>query len=287
MNRKYVTIFLCISVVAFCSYIVFASEQFINPTGGKKIDHSTFHTGIDVFSKPGEKVYSIIVGKVLRVESDEKSSWRGLTIKGIGDDVNCTVRILGINPITDVGTKVDLQTVIGIAQDPSIEFPGIKSYLHIELYQDGKRVDPTKFIASRLKDRPMIHPAVGIDYDRKINQLVASAKNLEKETKYAEAINVYLEALKQPTWEATNTYILHYIADNYAQLGKFTEAVKTQKEMLTKLNFELEYSRGFLPNIRLGVIAAVNTEESLYVLIGNHSANLNAYEEKKQTYIHY
>jgi hypothetical protein len=96
-----------------------------------------------------------------------------------------------------------------------------------------------------------------------------------------------LEALKQPAWETTNTYILHYIADNYAQLGKFTEAVKTQKDMLTKLNYELEYSRGSLPNKNLGVIVSVNTEESLCVLIGNHSANLKAYEEKKQTYIHY
>ena len=57
--------------------------------------------------------------------------------------------------------------------------------------------------------------------------------------------------------------------------------------MLTKLNYELEYFHGSLPNKSLGVIASVNTEESLRVLIGNHSANLKAYEEKKQTFIHY
>jgi hypothetical protein len=182
MKRKHVSlILLCFFVVAFCSYVAFASELFVNPTGGKKINHSPFHTGIDVFSKPSEKVYSMIVGKVLRIESDEKSSWCGLTIKGNNDDVNYAVRILGINPITDVETKVDLQTAIGIAQDPSIDFPGIKPYLHIELYQDGKRIDPTNFIVSRLKDRPMVHPAVGIDCNRKINQLVDSAKGLERE----------------------------------------------------------------------------------------------------------
>jgi len=166
-------------------------------------------------------------------------------------------------------------------------FPGVKPYLHIEVYQDGKRIDPTNFIAARIENRPIVCPAVKVDYNLKINNLIARAKGLEKDAKYLEAIDVYLEALKQPAWETTTTYILHYIADNYARLGNFAEAVRTQREMLRMLDYELKYSRGALPDKSLGVIAAVNTEESLSILIANHSANLKAYEENKQTYIHY
>jgi hypothetical protein len=265
----------------------FADEPYVNPTGGRIIDHSPFHTGVDVFSKPSEKIYSVIVGKVISIEGAENVNWHGIIVKGSNDDSKYIVRMLGIKPLIDVGAKVDTRTVLGFAEDPGIDFPGIKPYLHFELYQDNKRIDPTKFVAERLRDRPIIDPAVGIDYNSKINQLVNRAKNLEREKKYFEAINVYREALKYPSWETTNTYILHYIADNYAQLGEFTEAVKTQKEMLQRLNYELEYSLGSLPNKSLGVIAAVNTEESLRVLIGNHSLNLKAYKEKKQTYLHY
>jgi len=287
MKQKHVNIIICIFVFAFYLNIAFAGDLFVSPTSGKIINHSPFHTGIDVFSEPGEKVYSVIVGKVLRVESDDKSSWRGLIIGGMANDVNYTVRMLGITPIIDVGSKVDLQTAIGVAQDPGIVFPGVKPYLHIEVYRDGKRIDPTNFIAARIKNRPIVHPAVEVDYNLKINDLVAKAKSLEKDSKYLEAIDVYLQALKQPAWETTTTYIMHYIADNYAQLGKFAEVVKTQREMLRMLDYELKYSSGALPDKSLGVIAAVNTEESLRILIANHSANLKAYEENKQTYIHY
>lgn len=286
MKRAYIFIPF-ISIIILSSMCAFAGEPYVNPTGGRIIDHSPFHTGVDVFSKPGEKIYSMIVGKVIRIEGAENVNWHGIIIKGSDDDSNYTVRILGIKPLIDVEAKVNVRTVLGIAEDPGIDFPGIKPYLHFELYQDGKRIDPTQFVVERLRGRSIIDPAIWIDYNSKINQLVNRAKNLEGERKYFEAINVYMEALKYPSWETTNTYILHYIADNYARLGKFTEAARTQKEMLQKLNYELEYSLGSLPNKSLGVIAAVNTEESLRVLIGNHLMNLKAYEEKKQTYIHY
>jgi len=283
MKRAYIFV-LFITIIALSSICAFADQL---PTRGRIIDHSPFHTGVDVFSKPGEKIYSPIVGKVTRIEDGENVNWHGIIIKGSDDDSNYTLRILGIKPLIDVEAKVDARTILGIAEDPSIDFPGIKPYLHFELYQDGKRIDPIKFVAERLRGRSIIDAAIGIDYNSKIIQLVNKAKNLGKEGKYFEAINVYMGALKYPSWETTNTYILHYIADNYAQLGKFAEAVKTQKEMLQRLNYELEYSLGSLPNKSLGVIAAVNNEESLHVLIGNHSMNLKAYEEKKQTYIHY
>lgn len=287
MKPKHVNIAPCIFVIAFYLNVAFASDLFVSPTSGKIVNHSPFHTGIDVFSTPSEKVYSVIVGKILRIESDDKSGWRGLTIEGTANDAKYTVRMLGIIPIVNEGSEVDLQTAIGVAQDPGTVFPGVKPYLHIEVYQDGKRIDPTNFIAARIKNRPIVHPAAKVGYNLKINDLIAKAKDLEKETKYLEAIDVYLEAMKQPVWETTATYILHYIADNYARLGNFAEAVKTQREMLKTLDYELKYSSGALPDKSLGVIAAVNTEESLRILIANHSANLKAYEESKQTYIHY
>jgi hypothetical protein len=282
MKRAYISI-LCIIFSAMCAFAV----ELVNPTGSRIIDHSSFHTGVDVMSKPGEKIFSMIVGKVIRLEGAENANWHGIIIKGTDDDSIYTLRILGVRPSIEAEAKTDAQTIIGVAEDPGIDFPGIKAYLHIELYQNGKRIDPTKFIASRLKDRPMVHPATAVDVDSRIDQLVYKAKNLEKESKYFEAIDVYTEALRCPSWESTNTNILHYIADNYARLGKFTEAVKVQKDMLMKLTSELNYSAGALPDKSLGVIAAVNTEESLRVLIANHSANLKAYEENKQTYINY
>jgi tetratricopeptide (TPR) repeat protein len=283
MKRVYIFI-LIISTIVISSMGTFAATP---PTSGRIIDHSPFHTGVDVFSKPSEKIYSPIVGNVIRIERAENVNWHGIIIKGIDDDSNYTLRILGIKPLINVAAKVDARTILGIAEDPGIDFPGIKPYLHFELYQDGKRIDPIKFVTDRLPHRSIIDAAIGVDYDSKIIQLLNKAKNLGKDAKYSEAINLYLEALKYPSWETTNTYILHYIADNYAQLGKFAEAVKTQKEMLKRLNYELEYSLGSLPDKSLGIIAAVNTEESLRVLIGNHSMNQKAYEEKKQTYIHY
>ncbi|MDH5409362.1 MAG: M23 family metallopeptidase, partial [Gammaproteobacteria bacterium] len=226
---------------------------------------------------------SPISGKIARLEKSDISSWQGLVIEGIGSDSKYSARILGIRPSVKTGDSIEKGSVLGSTQDPRDQFNDLSPYLHIELYLNGKRIDPTKFVMEKIKTRPLIHPGRNSRFNFKHNRLVSEALQLEKTNKHDLAIEKYKQSLNYPSWESSNTYVMHYIANNYAKIGAFKKAVIVQNNMLHILKQELNYALGNLPSKKLGIIAASNSEQSLRILISNHSLNLEAYKSKKQT----
>lgn len=258
-----------------------------NKIGGKIIDHDAKHTGIDLFSQPGKKFFAPITCKVIRIEKDTVSDWTGLIIEGYENYKNLKLRILGVKPSVKVGQEVKRGELLGITQDPRIEYSDIRPYIHFELYDNNKLVNPIDLAKKIFQDRPIINAGSDSNFMFPRHKFFDEAQLLGSRGDFRGAIVKYKQSLKYPYWEITNNNVYHYLADNYAKLGEFSNAVQAQSKLVEILKMELEFASRNIPDKKLGVIAAVNSVDSLMILINAHEANLSSYESHGQTVIYY
>ena len=115
--------------------------------GFRIIDHDPNHTGIDLKFFVGEAVTSPIDGVVQHIvaNSTVTSKWRGLVINGTDDEDELHLRLLGIAAAVELGAPIKSGEFIGRIQDASKDFPGLRPYLHLEVYKNGARIDPTEW----------------------------------------------------------------------------------------------------------------------------------------------
>lgn len=105
------------------------------------------HEGVDLVAEAGTTIMSGIVGTVsrhIRVYAND-SRYTGIEIKGEGVNEGWTVKYFYVGQLTSVGTKVNQRSTIGKVQNIANKFSGITPHVHIELYIDGKQVDPTPY----------------------------------------------------------------------------------------------------------------------------------------------
>jgi hypothetical protein len=108
------------------------------PRGGRK------HQGIDFLANPGSAIMAPISGimRPLTVYSTD-TRWKGVSIKN-----NTTeVKIFYIHPLIVNNTHVYNGTRIGTAQDRASVSPGMKNHIHVEVYINGKLVDPSPYFS--------------------------------------------------------------------------------------------------------------------------------------------
>lgn len=240
--------------------------------GFRIIDHDPNHTGIDLKFFVGEAVTSPIDGVVQHIvaNSTVTSKWRGLVINGTDDEDELHLRLLGIAAAVELGAPIKSGEFIGRIQDASKDFPGLRPYLHLEVYKNGARIDPTEWASENWPRRTIFYPRRGMG-SRSVPwanlRLLSEAKRLENLEDYEGAVVTYEKALRWPDWEVTNTAIYRWIAQTYALLGRFDAAARAQETYLQSLRLELQFSEGALPDASLGTIAAVQTPESLRIYI--------------------
>ncbi len=246
---------------------------------------STEHAGRDVIAERGDDVRSLISGKVLShvrpVHLD--SEWTGIVIEGAGADSSFAVRLLGLIPTVDVGTELERGDVLGevVAVDRSLR--GVDPYLHIEVYRDGHREDPVKFLSERWPDSREAHPTYRASGNTDLRKTLEKAFKAEKERDYEEAVEFFEKALPEPWFEVTNTDILHYLARSLVNMAEFERAEECQQLMVALLEKELAYAEGSLPDQELGSIARYMEPAALRIYLTHMKANLEAYRRDQQT----
>jgi murein DD-endopeptidase MepM/ murein hydrolase activator NlpD len=106
------------------------------PRGGRK------HQGIDFLADPGSAIMAPISGilRPLTVYATD-TRWKGVSIK----NNTIEVKIFYMHPLIVSNTHVYTGTRIGTAQDRASISPGMKNHIHIEVYLNGKLVDPSPY----------------------------------------------------------------------------------------------------------------------------------------------
>jgi hypothetical protein len=263
------------------------AAEFVNPTGGRAINHDPGHKGVDLYSQPNEEFFFPVPTEVIRIEKDQISNWEGLSLRGKNQYAKYSFRILGIKPSVKLNQQLSEIEILGLTQDPAKEFKGIKPYVHFEVYENGALINPTEIAKKLFPKRPTINAGIESGYNFPFYSYLDEGKEYESKGELNKAKESYISALKFPLWEIAPNGAMQSLANCYAELSDFQNAVRVQEMLIDSLKLQKNYSLGSIPSPKLGVIAAVNSEESLNILIAAHEANLSAYKSNEKTLVRY
>lgn len=100
------------------------------------------HDGLDIIARPGERIKSPIDGVIYKDVQAYKDdpSFRGVRIRGEGQWKGYDVKILYVQGSFSGAVRAGEE--IGMAQDLSKRYPGIKNHIHLEVRKNGIKVSP-------------------------------------------------------------------------------------------------------------------------------------------------
>jgi len=138
-----------------------APLQFVWPvTGEVEVPHSLdnlifdrtmgdwrTHAGIDIRAELGETVLAVTGGVVERIFHDDLL---GMTvIISHGNGLRSLYANLMENPLVEEGQWVSMGVPIGAVGATALSKSGVVHHLHLEIFEDGERVDPLRFLPER------------------------------------------------------------------------------------------------------------------------------------------
>ena len=105
------------------------------------------HGGLDIAAGEGLKVLAVAPGRVLEVYED---GLMGTTVT-VDHGKGLTSRCCGLAPGVTVkaGDRVETGTVLGTVGNTAIAESGMASHLHLEMWKDGKGVDPMNYLPEK------------------------------------------------------------------------------------------------------------------------------------------
>lgn len=104
------------------------------------------HNGIDLIVSLGEPIYSPISGRIVKTRPyADDHNFHGVRIYGKGKHEGMMVKIFYMKPVL-TSSEVREGEQIGQAQAISTKYtPSMKDHIHIEVYLNNQRVDPTPY----------------------------------------------------------------------------------------------------------------------------------------------
>ena len=233
----------------------------------------------DLASVSSEAIRAQIAGTVVRLETPQtRSRWRGLVLRGTPGPGEVMLRRLGIEPRLAAGAAVAVGDVIGIAQDPAEDLPGITPYFHLEVYIDGRQTNPMPWQERHWLERRIADPGREPEDEHwPHRRFVAEANERLRAGDTNSALAAFKEALWYPDWGVGNSPLYSMIAHVHAVASRFPEAREAQREYIRLMRLEYAFAEWTLPDPELGVIAAVNSSSSLEILIGRAVDDLEGY----------
>lgn len=261
-------------------------SQISSPTGFSAVDHGPKHLGFDIGVTPGDKVISIISGRVRAEIKDEltDTDLAGLIIDGMGEDKGISIRLIGLKSDLKVDQQINHGQNIGIATGANKSFKSVTPYIHLEIYIQNKRVNSIKLVKMRWPKKSIVN--AGEKYiDKQWNVL----KQLDSGIfdSFESKKNIYKRSLSTPVWESFGFEPYHRYADFLAKNKKFKEAVAIQEILVSFLEMELTCAQNKMPSVRFGTIAACRSAISVPILLSKMKENLSQYQSKKQSLFNY
>ena len=140
------------------------TADFANPTGKAVREHDDFgyghfgasrdggareHEGVDYVGVAGQDVIAPIAGEVTRMgyayNTEPGLKYVEITNAALG----YKARVFYVNPSVAIGETVELGEKLGSLKTLQHKYAGITDHVHLELYDDGERVDATEVIVAR------------------------------------------------------------------------------------------------------------------------------------------
>ena len=106
------------------------------------------HRGLDIQCLKCQKVLSPVAGHVTKIgfcyskKDKEKSRYRYIEIDF---QTHLRIRILYVSPFVVEGQDILKGQFIGQQQGLGVVYKGIREHIHLELLENGKRIDPIRF----------------------------------------------------------------------------------------------------------------------------------------------
>ncbi|MDE5654326.1 MAG: M23 family metallopeptidase [Clostridia bacterium] len=119
----------------------YSEEHVFNPT----LNHWHPHEGLDFLAKKGSNVKCVFDGTVKEVVNN---GYSGTIVKIEHQDGFTTVYKLLDNVTVKAGDKVSKGDVIGKVSDTAEEEMAEGAHIHLELYKDGKIINPLDYLLS-------------------------------------------------------------------------------------------------------------------------------------------
>lgn len=143
------------------------APDFANPTGGQPRGHDAYgdgffhasrdggsrpHEGVDYDARPGQLVSAPISGVISRIGFAYPGDTHLKYVEIENPALNLTARALYIDPSVSVGDTVTLGAPIGHALSLQRRYPGITNHVHLEIAEQGRRIDASTVIFARRAD---------------------------------------------------------------------------------------------------------------------------------------
>ncbi|THD77552.1 MAG: M23 family metallopeptidase [Phenylobacterium sp.] len=143
------------------------APDFANPTGGPPRSHDAYgdgffhasrdggarpHEGVDYDDQPGQTVVAPISGYVSKIGYAYPGDSKLRYVEIENPALRLTARALYVDPSVQVGESVQVGHPIGAALSLQRRYPGITNHVHLEIAEDGQRIDAQTMILARGPD---------------------------------------------------------------------------------------------------------------------------------------
>lgn len=233
-------------------------------------DPQPYPTGVDLGFVPGLPLTLARPASLQRAELPpaRQIGWPSLVATVENPGKALTIRLLGVAAKARPGEPIAAGQPLGLVADAAPLWPGIANHVTLEVYIDGKRVDPRPWLARLLPQGVPMSAAPPAQAAVLWPQwaLRAEALRLAKQGDNRTALARLRAALRLPAWKASNLDLAEdaSFAARAAQ-DRRAEAAALQ-HALGLLRAEIPYAQGMLPAPLLGPVSAARSPASLYAL---------------------
>ncbi len=115
--------------------------------GGRRDGGARSHRGLDIVTKPQEKIFAPIDGDVVReaIPYAKYPAMKGMVIRGKAAWSGYEVKIFYVEGLFSGAVAAGQH--IGYAQDISIKYPGITNHVHVEVRKNAVVINPGEIFA--------------------------------------------------------------------------------------------------------------------------------------------
>ena len=253
--------------------------------GKKAPSEQPYPTGIDLGFPAGAPIAFTRPAKLLRADKSpgqaapsRQAGWPSLVAElSGGQDGPVTVRLLGASANLRPGESQQAGLPLAVAADPTPLWPGLPGHVTLEVYRNGKRVDPTPWAIRLLPQGLPLQLALPADATNSWPQWKLRGEAFAIARKDGKAAIARLRsAMRYPAFKASNLDLAEDLARAAAASGdKLTQAAALRRT-LRLAQAETAYAEGALPEIILGPVSAARHPAALRAIIDRTQAALTA-----------
>jgi len=233
---------------------------------GKAVDDRAYPTGVDLAFPPNVPVALARAAVVVRADRPpaRQPGWPSMVVDLMGEGPALTLRLVGVAASLRPGERSEAGRPLGSTADASQLWPGLPNHITLEVYRDGRRVDPRPLAIRLLPQGIPLDPrppanAAATWPQWQLRQEAYAAARSDPRTAQARL----RAALRYPGWKASNLDLAEDLGLAAAAAGDRSAQAAAARRMAQLARAELSYAQGQLPDLLLGPVSAARHPQYL------------------------